>query len=53
LATVMTPYSGTGLTVNKLSNQDDAFDSNVGSVKAAFGFLPASSQTVKFYKPVN
>jgi len=41
-----------GSTTNKLANQDAAYDSNVGSVKAAYGFLPALDQTVVFFKPV-
>jgi hypothetical protein len=53
LATLMVPYSGTTLGSNKLANQDAAFDSNVGAVKLAYGFVPALSQTITYFKPSN
>jgi hypothetical protein len=38
---------------NKLSNQDAAYDSNVGAVKAAFGFASAIDTSITFFKPYN
>jgi hypothetical protein len=53
LATLMVPYSGATIGANKLANQDAAFDSNVGAVKLAYGFVPALNQTITYFKPSN
>jgi hypothetical protein len=43
-----------GNDTQKLANTDASYDSNVGSVKAAFGFLaPTTYTTVVYLKPYN